>query len=60
MKSHYQVLIVGAGPVGLLLACRLKKSGINVVIEKRSSCSTHSKALSMNAASLALLHSLAW
>ncbi|MEQ1974478.1 FAD-dependent monooxygenase [Xenorhabdus sp. SGI240] len=59
MKSHYQVLIVGAGPVGLLLACRLKKNGIDVVVvEKRSSRSTHSKALSMNAASLALLHSL--
>ncbi|CDG18384.1 FAD-dependent oxidoreductase [Xenorhabdus doucetiae] len=59
MKNHYQVLIVGAGPVGLLLACRLKKSGIDVVVvEKRSSRSTHSKALSMNAASLALLRSL--
>ncbi|PHM45236.1 FAD-dependent oxidoreductase [Xenorhabdus miraniensis] len=59
MKNHYQVLIVGAGPVGLLLACRLKKNGIDVVvIEKRSSRSTHSKALSMNAASLALLRSL--
>ncbi|PHM22817.1 FAD-dependent oxidoreductase [Xenorhabdus ehlersii] len=59
MKSHYQVLIVGAGPVGLLLACSLKKSGIDVVVvEKRSSRSTHSKALSMNAASLALLRSL--
>ncbi|MCP9268396.1 FAD-dependent monooxygenase [Xenorhabdus sp. XENO-1] len=59
MKSHYPVLIVGAGPVGLLLACRLKKNGIDVVvIEKRSSRSTHSKALSMNAASLALLRSL--
>jgi 2-polyprenyl-6-methoxyphenol hydroxylase-like FAD-dependent oxidoreductase len=59
MNNHYQVLIVGAGPVGLLLACKLKKSGINVVIvEKRSIRSTHSKALSMNAASLAILHSL--
>jgi 2-polyprenyl-6-methoxyphenol hydroxylase-like FAD-dependent oxidoreductase len=59
MKNHYQVLIVGAGPVGLLLACRLRKSGIDVVvIEKRSSRSTHSKALSMNTASLTLLRSL--
>lgn len=59
MSNHYQVLIVGAGPVGLLLACKLKKSGINVVvIEKRPARSIHSKALSMNAASLAILHSL--
>jgi len=59
MKNHCQVLVVGAGPVGLLLACRLKKNGIDVVVvEKRGSRSTHSKALSMNAASLALLRSL--
>ncbi|QGW89112.1 NAD(P)-binding protein [Enterobacter asburiae] len=59
MKNRYQVLIIGAGPVGLLLACVLKKNGIDVaVIEKRASRSTYSKALSMNAASLALLRAL--
>ncbi|WP_074021034.1 FAD-dependent oxidoreductase [Xenorhabdus thuongxuanensis] len=47
------------GPVGLLLTCSLNKSGIDVVVvEKRSSRSTYSKALSMNAASPALLRSL--
>jgi len=37
MTSRLQVLIVGAGPIGLTLACRLKRLGLAVrVIEKRS------------------------
>ncbi len=51
MKSS--VLIVGAGPVGMILACNLKKFGITArVIEKRADCSGGSKALAINAASL--------
>ncbi len=54
-----EVVIVGAGPVGLLLGCWLRKLGIGVrVLEKRVTRSTQSKAVSMNAHSLAILHAL--
>lgn len=54
-----EVVIVGAGPVGLLLGCWLRKLGIGVcVLEKRMTPSSQSKATSMNAYSLAILHAL--
>jgi 2-polyprenyl-6-methoxyphenol hydroxylase-like FAD-dependent oxidoreductase len=54
-----EVVIVGAGPIGLLLGCWLRKLGIGVrVLEKRATRSTQSKAVSMNAYSLAILHAL--
>ena len=50
-KYVEDVVIVGAGPVGLLLGCWLRKLGIGVrVVEKRMTRSTQSKATSMNAA----------
>ena len=53
------VVIVGAGPIGLLLGCWLRKLGVGVrIIEKRMTRSTQSKATSMNAYSLAILHAL--
>lgn len=54
-----EVVIVGAGPIGLLLGCWLRKLGISVrILEKRATRSTQSKATSMNAYSLAILHAL--
>src|SRR3990167_355286 len=48
------VVIVGAGPIGLLLGCWLRKLGVGVrIIEKRMTRSTQSKATSMNAYLLA-------
>jgi 2-polyprenyl-6-methoxyphenol hydroxylase-like FAD-dependent oxidoreductase len=48
MTSRLQVLIVGAGPIGLTLACHLKRLGLSVrVIEKRSGPSVHSKAIGL-------------
>ncbi|MGQ3892018.1 FAD-dependent monooxygenase [Legionella sp. CNM-4043-24] len=59
MNANQQVLIAGAGPVGLLLACNLMKAGINVtLIDKNKQCSTQSKALTLNAASLKILRSI--
>lgn len=53
------VLVVGAGPAGLLVASELKKYGINVkIIDKGLDNSKYSKALSVNAASLKLFHGL--
>ncbi len=54
-----EVIIVGAGPVGLLLGCWLRKLGIGVtILEKRLRRGNESKASSMNAYSLAILHAL--
>jgi 2-polyprenyl-6-methoxyphenol hydroxylase-like FAD-dependent oxidoreductase len=48
MTPRLQVLIVGAGPIGLTLACHLKRLGLSVrVIEKRSGPSVHSKAIGL-------------
>ena len=49
MNSHLlEVLIVGAGPIGLTLACHLRRLGLDVrLIEKRSGPSVHSKAIGL-------------
>ena len=48
MTSRLQVLIVGAGPIGLTLACHLKLLGLSVrVIERRLGPSVHSKAIGL-------------
>ena len=56
MNSEQNVLVVGAGPVGLMMAGQLQKNGVSCrLVEKRMQCSPHSKALSINAASLKIL-----
>jgi FAD binding domain-containing protein/aromatic ring hydroxylase-like protein len=46
--EHVHVLVVGAGPIGLALACHLRRLGLLVrVIEKRSGPSEHSKAIGL-------------
>src|SRR5689334_19271893 len=53
------VLIVGAGPVGLVLASQLRSFGINPrIIEKRTDFTQGSKALSINPASLKIFDSM--
>ena len=48
-----QVLVVGAGPTGLLLACELARHGCSVhVVEKRAARSRTSKALAVHARTL--------
>ncbi|MGI9533532.1 MAG: FAD-dependent monooxygenase [Thermodesulfobacteriota bacterium] len=50
------VLIVGAGPTGLTLACMLSRYGIDyIIIDKSSSRSTIPKASIMNARSMEIL-----
>lgn len=50
------VLIVGAGPVGMVLAAQLARHGVKArIVEKRSDHSEGSKALAVNAASLKVL-----
>ncbi|SDG90255.1 FAD-dependent oxidoreductase [Pseudonocardia oroxyli] len=54
-----QVLVVGAGPVGLTAACRLARLGVGVhVVEKPTEPTTESRAVGVHARSLELLASL--
>jgi 2-polyprenyl-6-methoxyphenol hydroxylase-like FAD-dependent oxidoreductase len=53
------VLIVGAGPTGLSLACQLVRYGINfVIIEKKAGVTTHSKAIGVQARTLEIYEQL--
>ena len=55
-QGKHQVVVVGAGPVGLLLAYVLRRLQVEVtVVERRLTRSTQSKASSMNAYSLAIM-----
>jgi 2-polyprenyl-6-methoxyphenol hydroxylase-like FAD-dependent oxidoreductase len=57
--SDHQVLIVGAGPTGLVLALWLTKSGIPVrIIDKTDSPGTTSRALVFHARNLEFYHQL--
>jgi 2-polyprenyl-6-methoxyphenol hydroxylase-like FAD-dependent oxidoreductase len=48
MNPPVSVLVVGAGPVGLALACHLRRMGVSLrLIEKRSGPSIHSKAIGL-------------
>ena len=47
------VLIVGAGPTGLALACQLIRYGVDfVVIDKKETTTPHSKAIGVQARTL--------
>jgi 2-polyprenyl-6-methoxyphenol hydroxylase-like FAD-dependent oxidoreductase len=53
------VLIVGAGPTGLSLACQLVRYGIDfVIIEKKDGLTTHSKALGVQARTMEIYDQL--
>src|SRR5262245_17445810 len=55
-RVETQVLIVGAGPVGLFAALRLAQAGIAVeVIDEQWRPAAHSYALGLHPSSLALL-----
>lgn len=52
-----EVLIAGAGPVGLMLACELRKAGVRVTIAERLAAPmTESRASLLNTCTAELLH----
>jgi 2-polyprenyl-6-methoxyphenol hydroxylase-like FAD-dependent oxidoreductase len=53
MTTKTQVLIIGAGPTGLALACQLIRYGIDfVIIDKKETTTPHSKAIGVQARTL--------
>ncbi len=59
MRSSTDVLVVGAGPVGLLLACELQRLGVDhLLIERSSERSYFCKALGVTPRTLELFESL--
>jgi len=53
VKMDFDVVVVGAGPVGLWLACELKLAGADVaVLERRTERTAQSRALTIHGRSL--------
>ncbi|HEY2368139.1 MAG TPA: FAD-dependent monooxygenase, partial [Polyangiaceae bacterium] len=58
-KNDADVLIVGAGPTGLMLACELHRAGVSFrILEKTKEPSTRSRALVVHAKTLELFQKL--
>lgn len=56
MSARCEVLVVGGGPVGLLLGCALAQRGVDVrVIERRSEHTHHTRAIGVHPPGLACL-----
>lgn len=59
MPHDVDVLVVGAGPVGLFLACDLTRRGVETrIVDRNDGPTTLSKALGLHARSLEVLHDL--
>jgi len=58
-NSHTDVLVVGAGPTGLTMACELARHGITPrIIDKSPTPSIHSKAFGIHARTLELFETM--
>jgi len=56
MSTHYDIAIVGAGPVGLLLGCLLGARGFRVlIVDRRVQPRAHSQAIGITPPSLEIL-----
>jgi 2-polyprenyl-6-methoxyphenol hydroxylase-like FAD-dependent oxidoreductase len=58
-KLDVEVLVVGAGPTGLVMACELARRGIRIkIIDKSDAPSSRSRALVVHARSLELFQKM--
>lgn len=58
MKNHFEVIVIGGGPVGLWVACELKRTGVDVVVlERRAEPTQQSRALTIHGRTLELFAS---
>lgn len=56
MIRHHDVIIVGAGPVGLLLGCLLAQEGVDaVVLERREGQDTRTRAIGVHPPGMSVL-----
>lgn len=59
MQTATQVLIVGAGPTGLMAACQLARHGVDfLLVDRKARASVHSKALGVQARTLELFEQM--
>ncbi len=59
MTTTTDVLVIGAGPTGLLIACLLTRHGVNVrIVDKKVGLSEESRAIVVHAKTLELLDKL--
>lgn len=59
LPSHSAVIIVGAGPSGLMMAAQLLRFGINpIIIDSKTALTTESRALAVQARSLEILRQM--
>lgn len=59
LPAHSSVVIVGAGPSGLMMAAQLLRFGIHpVIIDSKTALSTESRALAVQARSLEILRQM--
>ncbi len=59
MEQRTKVLIIGAGPTGLMAACQLRRQGIEVmIIDKKEGPTKESRAMVVHARSLEIYDQL--
>lgn len=59
IRKKYDVLVVGAGPVGLTAGLLFQRMGINaILVDKRSTMNRHPKARSLNVRSVEIFRAL--
>ena len=60
-RVDHEVIVVGGGPVGLMLAIELGRRGVDVaVLERRTERLRHPRAIGIHARTMELFRQLGW